>query len=100
MAEFAEAQRVRSVRREQIRALKARLAREWDEERQIYLNLQQDTGAFNTHTSPTSFYPMLSGTATTQQALEMTRRWLTNHSGYCLGNSSGPPPPSLPSLIG
>eukprot|EP00935_MAST-01C_sp_MAST-1C-sp1_P000078 g78.t1 len=37
MAEFAEAQRVRSVRREQIRALKARLAREWDEERQIQL---------------------------------------------------------------
>eukprot|EP00966_Prymnesium_polylepis_P292098 6745835-Prymnesium_polylepis.1 len=65
----------------------------WDDDRQIFLNLQQDTGSFNTHTSPTSFYPMLSGTATVQQALAMTRRWLTNHSGYCVGNSSSPPPP-------
>ena len=30
--------------------------------------------------------------ATVEQALAMTRRWLTNHSGYCLGNSSSSPP--------
>ena len=58
----------------------------WNEALEIYLNYQQDTQTFNTHTSPTSFYPMLSGTATLDQALAMTRRWLTNHSGYCLGN--------------
>ena len=60
----------------------------WNEASQIYLNFQQDTQTFNTHSSPTSFYPMLSGTATMDQVLAMTRRWLTNHSGYCLGNSS------------
>ena len=68
----------------------------WSEATQIYLNYQEDTKTFNTHTSPTSFYPMLSGTATVEQALAMTKRWLTNHSGYCLGNHSGsaaPPPP-------
>ena len=70
----------------------------WSAASQIYLNYQVDTQTFNTHTSPTSFYPMLSGTATVEQALAMTRRWLTNHSGYCLGNwSHGPPPgPSPP----
>lgn len=65
----------------------------WSAASQIYLNYQVDTQTFNTHTSPTSFYPMLSGTATVEQALQMTRRWLTNHSGYCLGNHSGPAPP-------
>jgi hypothetical protein len=68
----------------------------WSEEDQIYLNFQQDTNTFNSHTSPTSFYPMLSGTATVEQALAMTRRWLTNHSGYCLGNSSSNPMPPAP----
>ena len=34
----------------------------WSEADQIYLNFQEDTHTFNTHTSPTSFYPMLSGT--------------------------------------
>ena len=29
---------------------------------------------------------MLSGAATLEQALAMTHRWLTNHSGYCLGD--------------
>ena len=53
----------------------------WSATSQIYLNYQVDTETFNTHTSPTSFYPMLSGTATVEQALAMTRRWLTNHSG-------------------
>ena len=53
----------------------------WSAASQTYLNYQVDTGTFNTHTSPTSFYPMLSGTATVEQALAMTRRWLTNHSG-------------------
>lgn len=68
----------------------------WSSASQIYLNYQVDTQTFNTHTSPTSFYPMLSGTATVEQALAMTRRWLTNHSGYCVGNSTipAPAPPS------
>ena len=39
---------------------------------------------------------MLSGTATVEQALAMTRRWLTNHSGYCLGNHSAGPAPTPP----
>ena len=30
----------------------------WSEVTQLYLNFQQDTGTFNTHNSPTSFYPM------------------------------------------
>ena len=68
----------------------------WSAASQIYLNYQVDTQTFNTHTSPTSFYPMLSGTATVEQALMMTRRWLTNHSGYCLGNHSAPPSPPSP----
>ena len=53
----------------------------WSAASQIYLNYQVDTQTFNTHTSPTSFYPMLPGTATVEQARQMTRRWLTNHSG-------------------
>ena len=52
----------------------------WSAEQQIYLNFQVDSRTFNKHSSPTSFYPMLSGTATVEQALAMTRRWLTNHS--------------------
>lgn len=60
----------------------------WSKTRQIYLNYQVDTATFNTHTSPTSFYPMLSGTASPEQVRAMYNRWLTNHSGYCLGNSS------------
>ena len=54
------------------------------------------TPSRSTHTSPTSFYPMLSGTATVEQALAMTRCWLTNHSGYCIGNHSGSPPAPPP----
>ena len=65
----------------------------WDASRGLYLNFQQDSGTFNEHSSPTSFYPMLSGTATQEQALSMTRRWLTNRSAYCVGDSSGSPPP-------
>jgi len=67
----------------------------WNATLGLYFNYQVDTDSFNLHTSPTSFYPMLSGTATPEQALAMTRRWLSKHSGYCL-NTSAPAPPALP----
>ena len=70
----------------------------WSASLGLYFNYQVDTKTFNTHSSPTSFYPMLSGTATPAQAVEMTKRWLTNHSGYCIGSSShnrtDPPTPA------
>lgn len=68
----------------------------WDSTLGLYFNFQQDTQTFNTHTSPTSFYPMLSGTATVEQAEEMITRWMMNHSGYCLNTTEHAAPASSP----
>ena len=39
----------------------------WNSSLGLYFNFQVDTNTFNLHSSPTSFYPMLSGTATPAQ---------------------------------
>ena len=64
----------------------------WSADDGLFLNFQVDTNQFNKHASPTSFYPLLSGTATEEQALTMVRRWLTNHSGFCLNTTTASPP--------
>ena len=44
----------------------------WDDERKIFANRQRD-GGFVRSLSPTSFYPLLCGAATTEQAAELLR---------------------------
>ncbi|MBP7401593.1 MAG: hypothetical protein KBA30_03165 [Clostridia bacterium] len=46
----------------------------WSEEAGIYLNRRTDTGAWSLRLSPTNFYPLLSKTATQEQAETMMER--------------------------
>jgi putative isomerase len=49
----------------------------WDEERGIFANRLWD-GRFARSVAPPSFYPLLAGVATPEQAERMVREWLTN----------------------
>jgi putative isomerase len=50
----------------------------WDESTGIYRNRDPRTGALSAHLAPTSFYPLLAGAATTEQAERMVREHFYN----------------------
>ncbi|WP_460913071.1 MGH1-like glycoside hydrolase domain-containing protein [Spirosoma areae] len=50
----------------------------WHEEKGLFLNRRTDTGQFSERLSPTLFYPMLAGVATTEQARRMANEHLLN----------------------
>lgn len=50
----------------------------WHEETGLFLNRHTDTGQFSERLSPTLFYPMLAGVATTKQAERMVKDHLLN----------------------
>jgi len=54
----------------------------WDEERGIFLNRRCDTGAFSYRIAPTSFYPLLGGTATPEQAQRMVAEHFYNPTEF------------------
>jgi putative isomerase len=49
----------------------------WDAEREVFAG-RLWSGQFTTSLSPTSFYPLLAGIATPEQAEAMVRRWLSD----------------------
>jgi putative isomerase len=57
--------------------LRAGLGALWDGERGIFANRHWD-GHWSTHLAPTSFYPLLAGAATPDQAARMVREHLLN----------------------
>jgi hypothetical protein len=54
----------------------------WDEKTGIFLNKDLVTGKFNPRISPTNFYPLISRTATAQQADRMIREHLDNPAEF------------------
>lgn len=54
----------------------------WMPAQGIYLNRRLDTGAWSSRHSPTSFYPLLAGTATPAQAERLVREHLLNPEEY------------------
>ena len=50
----------------------------WSEERGVFLNKRLDTGALQTHLSPTNFYPLMGRVATDEQARRMVDEHLLN----------------------
>ncbi len=57
----------------------------WDDDQGIFVNRRSDTGDNVPHLAPTSFFPMISGTATVEQAETMVTRHLANISEFCVG---------------
>jgi hypothetical protein len=58
------------------------LGRLWNEDAGIFQNVRTDTGEFNPRTSPTCFYPLLTGAVTGRQADAMLERHLLNEAEY------------------
>jgi len=68
----------------------------WEPNLSVFTNLL-DNGTHYPRISPTSFYPMISGIATDEQATSMVTAWLTNVSRFCVPTSpSAWPPVSVP----
>ena len=55
----------------------------WDPVQLRFAN-RYPNGTFSNHISPTSFYPLLAGAASSQQAMTMIQLWLFNSSRFCL----------------
>ena len=55
----------------------------WDDVSGAFVN-RFPNGTFNRRVSPTSFYPMLAGAATTEQAAALMGGWLLNSSRFCV----------------
>ena len=55
----------------------------WDEEQQVFAN-RFPNGTFSKRISPTSFYPLLIGAASEEQAEAMVYHWLFNSSRFCI----------------
>ena len=55
----------------------------WDNASQLYINKISTSLAFYPRLSPTSFYPLLAGIASDEQALAMMEH-LTNTSEFCV----------------
>lgn len=55
----------------------------WDDELGVFSNLLAN-GTKYPRISPTSFYPMLAGIASDEQATKMVTRWLTNRTRFCV----------------
>ena len=55
----------------------------WDESSGIFVN-RFSSGAFNPRISPTSFYPLLAGVASSERATSMMTGWMLNASRFCV----------------
>eukprot|EP00937_MAST-01D_sp_MAST-1D-sp2_P003752 g3752.t1 len=62
----------------------------WDAELGAFVNKFTTNGTFYRRVSPTSFYPLLAGIATDEQAATMATRWLLNASRFCLAPGGDP----------
>ena len=68
----------------------------WLPELSVYSNVLLNGSAYP-RISPTSFYPMLAGIASDEQAERMVATWLTNASRFCVPKDAAAwPPPSGP----
>jgi putative isomerase len=54
----------------------------WKDDQGIYLNRRLDNGEWSQRHSPTSFYPLLAGVATPEQATRLVREHLLNPQEY------------------
>eukprot|EP01079_Euglenida_sp_SAG-EU17-18_P008042 gene8041-1437_t len=76
----------------------------WNPAREVYqqVDASPQPRAVSSPVSPTSFYTLLSGTASQAQASSLIRRHLTNVSEFCVDGGDGTAPPvcpfSLPSI--
>ncbi|CAF0969919.1 unnamed protein product [Didymodactylos carnosus] len=68
----------------------------WNLNASLYLNRAVDTGEFNIHISPTSFFPLLIGLPSVKQAEKMIVQYLTNSSHFCVSSDCHEQP--LPSI--
>ena len=55
----------------------------WDPNQQVFAN-RFPNGTFSNRISPTSFYPLLIGAASEEQAETMVYHWLLNSSRFCI----------------
>jgi hypothetical protein len=79
-------------------AIRAKL---WDEARGIYANLVLTNASLSRRISPTSFYPLVLGSrggGDDTRADTMMRRWLTNATRFCVGNTTDECHWGLPSI--
>ncbi|HWE61150.1 MAG TPA: trehalase family glycosidase [Chloroflexota bacterium] len=66
---------------EEAAACRERLSALWHEERGLFVNRYWD-GRWSEHIAPTSFYPLLAGAATPEQAARMVREHLLNPAEF------------------
>ena len=59
----------------------------WDEQSGTFVNKFSGNSSFYRRVSPTSFYALLAGAATDEQAATIATRWLLNASHFCLSPS-------------
>ena len=95
LAAFAD-QLGRSADAADLRARRAAVAANvsmlWDAQLGIFANWDLAHGSLVPRFSPTSFYLMLSGTATVAQAETMVQTWLYSNHGFCVGPGATPMP--------
>eukprot|EP00935_MAST-01C_sp_MAST-1C-sp1_P000797 g797.t1 len=65
----------------------------WVEPLGVFSNVLLN-GSFYPRIAPTSFYPMLAGIATDEQAETLVRAWLTNSTRFCVPVSAAAWPPA------
>ena len=75
----------------------------WDDSTGIYRQVDASPAqrGFSPRLSPTSFYPMISGTASSAQVQRLITEHLTNESEFCVDPGDGAPakcPYALPSI--
>lgn len=78
LGEKADAQRLER----RANALQKAMQSLWNKEQQLFQNYDLVKNRFSDRISPTSFYPLLSGTATTQQAQAMVKKHLLNEEEF------------------
>lgn len=81
---FAPPRREHALLEARLRELSA-LIRDnlWDDESSAFVN-RHPNGSFVRRVSPTSFYPLLAGIATDEQAARMVRAWLLDPARFCV----------------
>lgn len=65
-------------------SLRAQLSTLWDPTSHAFVNQFVVNGSFYRRISPTSFYGLLAGAATDDQATQMVSEWLLNPDHFCI----------------
>ena len=60
----------------------------WSDNAGMYLN-RMFSGNLSMHVSPFNLHPLLSGIASTEQAVTMATKWLMSSQGFCLAADGG-----------